>query len=57
MLNRREMLKLSGAGALSLLVTQNEAISAEVSKPKIKVAGYSYDRVQVIKDGCGLQLF
>ena len=51
MLNRRELLKLFGATALGLLATQRAAVSAEVSKPKIKVAGYSYDRVQAIKDG------
>ncbi len=51
MTNRREALKLSGAAALSLLTTQSGIASAEAAKPKIKVAGYAYDRVQAIKDG------
>jgi len=49
--NRRDILKLSGAAALGLLATGNGAASAEISPPKIKVAGYAYDRVQAIKDG------
>ena len=49
--NRREMLQLSGAAALGLLVTGNGEASTKASGPKIKVAGYSYDRVQAIKDG------
>ena len=50
--NRREMLQLSGAAALGLLTTGNgEASAGEASGPKINVAGYSYDRVQAIKDG------
>ena len=57
MLNRRELLKLSGMTALGLMATQRRAISADVSRPEIKVAGYSYDRVQAIKDGVvGLDL-
>ncbi len=51
MVNRRETLKLSGAAALGLLATQNGTASAQAAKPTIKVAGYSYDRVQAIKDG------
>jgi 4,5-dihydroxyphthalate decarboxylase len=51
MATRREALKLSGAAALGLLATRNGAASAETSPPKIKVAGYAYDRVQAIKDG------
>jgi 4,5-dihydroxyphthalate decarboxylase len=49
--NRREILQLSGAAALGLLATVNGEASAEASGPKIKVAGYSYDRIQAIKDG------
>jgi len=49
MATRREVLKLSGAAALGLLTAQTE--SAETAGPKIKVAGYPYDRVQAIKDG------
>ena len=51
MVNRRETLKLSGAAALGLLATKSGIASAETSPPKIKVAGYAYDRVQAIKDG------
>ena len=51
MTTRREALKLSGAAALGLLATRNGIASLETSPPKIKVAGYSYDRVQAIKDG------
>jgi len=51
MVNRREALKLSGAAALGLLATRSGAASAEAARPKIKVAGYAYDRVQAIKDG------
>jgi 4,5-dihydroxyphthalate decarboxylase len=51
MVNRRETLKLSGAAALSLLTTQSGTAFAAAAKPKIKVAGYAYDRVQAIKDG------
>ena len=51
MVNRRETLKLSGAAALGLLATKSGIASAEISPPKIKVAGYAYDRVQAIKDG------
>jgi 4,5-dihydroxyphthalate decarboxylase len=50
MLNRRDTLKLSGAAALGLLAGQSGTASAE-GKPRIKVAGYPYDRVQAIKDG------
>jgi 4,5-dihydroxyphthalate decarboxylase len=49
--NRREILQLSGAAALGLLATGNTNASAAASAPKIKVAGYSYDRIQAIKDG------
>jgi 4,5-dihydroxyphthalate decarboxylase len=49
--NRREMLQLSGAAALGLLATGKGEASAEASGPNIKVAGYSYDRIQAIKDG------
>jgi 4,5-dihydroxyphthalate decarboxylase len=51
MVNRRESLKLSGAAALALLTAKSGAASAEAAGPKIKVAGYAYDRVQAIKDG------
>ena len=51
MVSRRETLKLSGAAALSLLTTQSGTAFAETAKPKIKAAGYAYDRVQAIKDG------
>jgi 4,5-dihydroxyphthalate decarboxylase len=51
MATRREALKLSGAVALGLLATQKSGIAAEANQPKIKVAGYPYDRVQAIKDG------
>jgi 4,5-dihydroxyphthalate decarboxylase len=51
MATRREALKLSGAAALVLLATQKGGIAAEVNQPKIKVAGYPYDRVQAIRDG------
>ena len=49
--NRRELLQLSGAAALGLLTTRKGMAAAEASRAKIKVAGYSYDRVQAIKDG------
>jgi 4,5-dihydroxyphthalate decarboxylase len=48
---RREALKLSGAAALGLLATNSGTVLSEDSQPKINVAGYSYDRVQAIKDG------
>jgi 4,5-dihydroxyphthalate decarboxylase len=51
MLSRREALKLSGVAALGVLTTQGRTASAAVVRPKIGVAGYSYDRVQAIKDG------
>ena len=51
MATRREALKLSGAAALGLLATKTGIATAEMSPPKIKVAGYPYDRVQAIKDG------
>ena len=51
MATRRETLKLSGAAALGLLAGQSGTVSAESDLPKIKVAGYPYDRVQAIKDG------
>ena len=51
MVSRRETLKLSGAAALGLLTTRSGIASTETSLPKIKVAGYPYDRVQAIKDG------
>lgn len=51
MINRRELLKLTGATALGLLAPQRAAVSADIAKPEIKVAGYSYDRIQAIKDG------
>jgi 4,5-dihydroxyphthalate decarboxylase len=50
-INRRETLKLSGAAALGLLAGQSGTASAEAAYPKIKIAGYPYDRVQAIKDG------
>jgi 4,5-dihydroxyphthalate decarboxylase len=52
MATRREALKLSGAAALGLLATSSGTVLSESSPaPKIKVAGYPYDRVQAIKDG------
>jgi 4,5-dihydroxyphthalate decarboxylase len=51
MLNRRDTLKLSGAAALGLVTAGEVAASVASSRPKINVAGYSYDRVQAIKDG------
>jgi 4,5-dihydroxyphthalate decarboxylase len=51
MATRRDALKLGGAAALGLLATRKGAASAEISRPKINVAGYPYDRVQAIKDG------
>ena len=51
MTTRREALKFGGAAALGLLATNSGPASAEISPPKIRVAGYSYDRVQAIKDG------
>jgi 4,5-dihydroxyphthalate decarboxylase len=51
MLSRREALKLSGVAALGVLTTQGRTASAAAVRPKIGVAGYSYDRVQAIKDG------
>ena len=50
-INRRDTLKLSGAAALGLLAGQSATVSAEAAGPKIKIAGYPYDRVQAIKDG------
>jgi 4,5-dihydroxyphthalate decarboxylase len=52
MVTRRDTLKLSGAAALGLLTKQSGTASAsvEAARPKIKVAGYAYDRVQAIKD-------
>ncbi len=49
--NRREVLKLTGAAALGLLATGKGVASTNPASPKINVAGYSYDRVQAIKDG------
>jgi 4,5-dihydroxyphthalate decarboxylase len=51
MVDRRTTLKLSGAAALGLLATGNRVDSAEESVSEITFAGYSYDRVQAIKDG------
>lgn len=52
MLNRRDSLKLSGAAALTLLAGEGSAASTDdVAGEKIKAAGYSYDRIQAIKDG------
>ena len=51
MLNRRDSLKLSGAAALGLIAAGEGAASVEPPRRKINVAGYSYDRVQAIKDG------
>jgi 4,5-dihydroxyphthalate decarboxylase len=51
MINRRDTLKLSGAAALGLMATGTGTASTEASGSGIKVAGYSYDRVQAIKDG------
>jgi 4,5-dihydroxyphthalate decarboxylase len=49
--NRREILKHSAAAALGLLASQSDVTLADAAGPKIKVAGYPYDRVQAIKDG------
>ena len=49
--NRRDLLKLSGAAALGLLAPMAWAKPASPIRPLINVAGYSYDRVQAIKDG------
>ena len=51
MLSRRDVLKLSGAATAGILVPASGVALAESSKPKIKAAGYPYDRVQAIKDG------
>ena len=51
MLNRRDSLKLSGAAALGLIAAGEGVASVEPRRLKINVAGYSYDRVQAIKDG------
>jgi 4,5-dihydroxyphthalate decarboxylase len=51
MATRREALKLSGAAALGLLATKSRTAFAETPPPKIKMAGYAYDRIQAIKDG------
>jgi 4,5-dihydroxyphthalate decarboxylase len=48
---RREALKLTGAAALGLLTPLASSTYAAASRQTIKVAGYSYDRVQAIKDG------
>jgi 4,5-dihydroxyphthalate decarboxylase len=50
-LNRRDTLKLSGAVALGLTAAGEGAAAVESSRPKINVAGYSYDRVLAIGDG------
>ena len=49
--NRREILKLSGAATLGVVASASGVASADSSEPKIKAAGYPYDRVQAIKDG------
>ena len=52
MLNRRDALKLTGAGALSALsVTANASGLEQETDPRLKLAGYPYDRVQAIRDG------
>ena len=51
MATRREALKLSGAAALGLLTSGKAAESAEAAGSTLNVAGYSYDRVQAIRDG------
>jgi 4,5-dihydroxyphthalate decarboxylase len=51
MFNRREILKLSATAAMGLTATSKGTASTEGSLPKINVAGYSYDRVQAIRDG------
>ena len=49
--NRRDILKLSGAATAGILMSASGVALAGSSKPKIKAAGYPYDRVQAIKDG------
>ncbi len=51
MVTRREALRLSGIAALGLIAAKKGVATVEASQTKIKVAGYSYDRVQAIKDG------
>lgn len=51
MQSRRELLKLSAAAALGSLAPIAWAKPASPARPLINVAGYSYDRVQAIKDG------
>jgi 4,5-dihydroxyphthalate decarboxylase len=48
---RREALKFSGAAALGRLTPLASLTTASASRQTITVGGYSYDRVQAIKDG------
>ncbi len=48
MLNRREMLKLSGAGAAAGVLgvlSGKEGIASQTERLEINIAGYDYDRV------------
>ncbi len=49
--SRRDVLKLSGAATAGILMSASGVALADSSEPKIKAAGYPYDRVQAIKDG------
>jgi 4,5-dihydroxyphthalate decarboxylase len=50
-LSRRDALKLSGLAALGLVAAPQGVASANVTGARVKLAGYSYDRVQAIRDG------
>ncbi len=49
--SRRDVLKLTSAATAGILMSASGVALAESTKPKIKAAGYPYDRVQAIKDG------
>jgi 4,5-dihydroxyphthalate decarboxylase len=49
--SRRDVLKLSGAATAGILMSASGVTLADSPKPKIKAAGYPYDRVQAIRDG------
>jgi len=54
MLNRREMLKLSGAGVAAGMLgilSGKEGIASQTERLKINIAGYDYDRVRAISEG------
>ena len=51
-LNRRDTLKLTGAGALAAYSASRTALGAQLANDAVlKLAGYPYDRVQSIRDG------